>query len=101
MDTHDCKQENLLGGMASDISNIKEGQDGLKVTVEKGQSELKVTVNKIFDRLEGKNGLISKVAVHESRWANMPSPKSIIIQASIWGGFTGAAITIGKLVFFK
>jgi len=90
MTGHECKQENLLGEMAANIENIKDNQ-----------AETKATTSKIFDAIDGKNGLVAKVEVHDDRFKTMPTPRSILIQASVWGGFTGAAIVLGKLVFFE
>ena len=71
--------------MAADISNIKNDQ-----------AVTKETTGKIFNAIDGKNGLVSRVAVQEERLRLMPSVKAIMIQASIWGGFTGGAIVIIK-----
>lgn len=79
---HVCDKEEMLGKMSADLSNIKSDTD------------------KIVTALEGKNGLVVKVSVHEDRFKTMPTPRSILIQASIWGGFTGATIVLGKLIFF-
>jgi len=80
-----CKYEETIGGMAANISHIKNDQ-----------AETKETTSKIFRTLEGKNGLVSRVAVLETKQNDIPSIKAIMIQASIWGGLTGGAIVIMK-----
>ena len=86
---HECKHEGDFGTILAEIQHLK-----------KSQKDLKEVAYKIFDRLEGKNGLCSKVAVLESKFNGMPSPKSVIIQASIWGGMTGALAVLGY-IFLK
>lgn len=81
--------EKLLGQMQSDVEHIKGGQD-----------DLKKTIDKIFGMLDGKDGLVATVEVHESRLNTMPTPKSTSFIAAAWGGITGAIIVLAKLIFF-
>ncbi len=72
-----------LGAMQTDIKNIK---DDLP--------EIKATTGKIFATLEGKNGLVSKVAVLETQQKDIPTLRKVMIIASIWSGLTSAVVII-------
>ena len=73
-----------IGTMQSDIENIKSDVP-----------EIKATTGKIFATLEGKNGLVSKVAVLETQQKDIPTLRKVMIIASIWSGLTSAVIVLG------
>ena len=77
--------EKTIGEMSANIANIRENQ-----------AETTKNIARIFDSLEGKNGIMSRLSVVETTQKTIPSVKAIMIQASIWGGFTGGAIVVLK-----
>ncbi len=79
-----CKYEKLLGQMAANVENIKDDQ-----------AEAKKTTGKIFTTLEGKNGMVSRVAVLETQQKDIPTLKKVMIIASVWSGLTSAVVILG------
>ncbi len=73
-----------MGAMQADIENIKSDVP-----------EIKATTGKIFATLEGKNGLVSKVAVLETQQKDAPTLKKMMVVGAIWGGSTSTLIVLG------
>lgn len=64
--------------------------------IDKKQDQIVKTVGKIFDRMEGKNGITSEIAVLKTRFRLMPSVKSLIFYSSVGGGLTIAGFLLLK-----
>lgn len=64
--------------------------------IDKKQDKMVETVDKIFARIEGKNGITSEIAVLKTRWQLMPSVKTLVFYSSVGGGLTVAGFLIIK-----
>ena len=57
-------------------------------------AEMKITLKEIFTILNGPEGLVTKVALHEHQMKNLPSPTTLKFYASIGGG---VVLTLGMI----
>lgn len=52
---------------------------------------MEITINKIFDRLEGNDGLVARIIRVEEATKRVPSQRMAMIWGALWGGISGAA----------
>ncbi len=76
-----------FGVIEEQLKNIDKNQDGHTSTL-----------NKIFERIEGRNGITSEIAVLKNQFLSIPSIKTLIVYASIGGGLTSGALMAAKFL---
>jgi len=64
--------------------------------IEKKQDVQTRTLDKIFARIEGRNGITSEIAVLKNQFLSIPSLRVLILYASIGGGISSATLFIIK-----
>ncbi len=64
--------------------------------IDKKQDTIVGTVEKIFSRLEGKNGITSEIAVLKEQRKSTPSHKTLVFYSSVGGGLTVVGFVIIK-----
>ena len=62
--------------------------------IESKQDRTLSTIDKIFDRIEGKNGITSEIAVLKAQNRFMPSVKTLVFYSSVGGGLTVAGFLL-------
>ncbi len=67
-------------------------------SIDKKQDGQTVMLTKMFGWMEGKNGIITEVAVLKSQFLSIPKIRTLIIYASIGGGLTSGALMAAKFL---
>jgi len=84
---HICLHEGDFGTFKNQLSSI-----------EKKQDKTLDTIDKLFNRIEGKNGITSEIAILKTQYKLAPSTRALVFYASIGGGCTSIVLGIIVLV---
>ena len=85
-DDHICLHEEDFGSFKNQLSSIEKKQDQTLSTIER-----------LFNRIEGKDGLSSEITILKTQYKLAPSAKTLVFYSSIGGACSAAVITIVAL----
>ena len=66
------------------------------INIDKKQDQIVKTVGKIFDRIEGKNGITSEIVALKTKYDLIPSFKTLVFYSGVFAGLTVAGFLVIK-----